>query len=159
MVVGCVYNSTLSMGHSLYSVSARGATLGNFSVYSYHSVKYWCGGAALLAKLWSCGRDCAGFGKCAAWAGYTLGLHLSHITSFSGYTVCFVNDIVSFVSHINSFVNHIANFVSHIMSFVSYITRFVNHIVSFVSHIVNFVNDIGSFVKRGAYFSAYTALF
>ncbi|NOS55521.1 MAG: hypothetical protein HOP37_04610 [Cyclobacteriaceae bacterium] len=59
------------MGHSLYSVLARGATLENFSVYSYYSVKYWCGGAALLAKLWPCGWDCAGFGKCAAWVGYT----------------------------------------------------------------------------------------
>lgn len=131
----------------------------NVSVYSYYSVNYWCGGAALLAKLWSCGRDCASFGKCAAWAGYTLGLHPSHITSFSGYTVGFVNNIVRFISHIGSFVNYIANFVSHITSFVSNITRFVNHIVSFVSYVVNFVGNVGSFVKRGSYFSGYAALF
>jgi hypothetical protein len=74
MVVRVVFDSDLSMGHSLYSVLARGATLQNISVYSYYSVKYWCGGAALLAKLWSCGRVCAGFGKCAAWVGYTFWL-------------------------------------------------------------------------------------
>jgi uncharacterized protein YfaT (DUF1175 family) len=159
MVVRGVFDSPLSVGHSLYSVLARGATLENVSVYSYYSVKYWCVGAALLAKLWSCGRDCAGFGKCAAWAGYTLGLHLSHITSFSGYTVSFVNNIVRFISHIADFVNHIANIVSHITSFVSNIARFVNHIVSFVGHIVNFVSNIVNFVKRGAYFSSYAALF
>lgn len=131
----------------------------NVSVYSYYSVNYWCGEAALLAKLWSCGRVCAGFGKCAAWAGNTLGLHLSHTASFFGYTVRFLNGIVRIVNHIGSFVNHIANFVSNIIIFVSYIVRFVNHIVRFVSNIVNFVNDIGSFVKRGAYFSAYAVLY
>ena len=159
MSVRCVCNSTLSTGHSLYSVLARGETLENVSVYSYYSVNSWCGGAALLAKLWSCGRDCAGFGMCAAWSGLTLGLHMSHTASFFGYTGSFVSNIIRFVSHIGSFVNHIANIASHITSFVSHIARFVNHIVSFVSHIVNFVNDIGSFVKRAAYFSSYAALF
>ena len=77
MIVGLVFGSPLSTGHSLYSVLARGATLENLSVYSYYSVKYWCGGAALLAKLWSCGLACAGFGKCAAWVGLTFGLDMS----------------------------------------------------------------------------------
>ena len=67
MVVRFLFICSLSTGHSLYSVLARGATLTTLSVYSYYSVKYWCGGAALLAKLGFCGRDCAGFGKCAAW--------------------------------------------------------------------------------------------
>ncbi len=145
-------NQVINHFMRIICVLARGATLENVSVYSYYSVKYWCGGAALPAKLgilrgWVCG-----FAGCAAWAGYTLGLHLSHITSFSGYTV-------SFVSHIGSFVNYIANFVSHIRSFVNYIARFGNHIVSFVSYVVNFVGNVGSFVRRGAYFSSYTALF
>lgn len=142
MVVCFLFICSLSMGHSLYNVLARGATFENFPVYTYYSVQYWCGDAALLAKLWCCGLGCAGFGKCAAWVGFTFGLHLSHTASFFGYTVCFVNDIVSFVSHISSFVNHIANFVNNIVSFVSNIARFVNNIVSFVSHIVNFVGDI-----------------
>ncbi len=159
MVVRFLFICSLSTSHSLYCVLARGATLPNLSSYSYHTVKYWCGGAALLAKLWTCGRDCAGFGKCAAWAGYTLGLHLSHTASFSGYTVSFVNNIVSFVNHIGNIVNHIANFVSNIRIFVNNIARFVNHIVSFVSNIVNFVDNIWSFVKRGAYFSGYAAPF
>jgi hypothetical protein len=148
-----------SMSHVIFLVIVMASLEWNFSVYSYYSVQYCCGGAALLAKLWSCGRDCAGFGKCAAWAGGTLGLHLNHITSFSGYTVSFVNDIVKFVSHIGSFVNHITNIINHITSFVNYIARFVNHIVSFVSYVVNFVGNVESFVKRGAYFSSYAALF
>ena len=79
-----------------------------------------------MAKALDCAVGCVAFGKCAAWVGLTFGLDLCHITSFSGYTVCFVNHIVSFVSHIGSFVNYIANFVSHITSFVSNIVRFVN---------------------------------
>lgn len=89
MVVRLVFNSPLSMSHSLYCVFARGATLENVSVYSYHSVNYWCGGAALLAKLWSCGRDCAGFGKCAAWVGYTFGLDVWQGGAFNFLSVRF----------------------------------------------------------------------
>ena len=63
-------------GHSIYTVLARRATLTTLSVYSYYSVKYWCGGAALLAKLWFCWSACAGFGKCAAWGGLTFGLDM-----------------------------------------------------------------------------------
>ena len=89
MVVRFGFGSSLSKGHSLYSVLARGATLENFSVYSYYSVKYWCGGAALLAKLWFCGRDCAGFGKCAAGVGYTFWLDVCPDGSFNFLVVRF----------------------------------------------------------------------
>ena len=76
MIVSLLFICSLSTGHSIYSVLAGGATLENLSVYSYYSVQYWCGGAALLAKLWFCGWDCAGFGKCAAWVGFTVGLDM-----------------------------------------------------------------------------------
>lgn len=33
------------------------------------SVQFWCEGAALLAKLWFYGWDCASFAMCAAWDG------------------------------------------------------------------------------------------
>jgi hypothetical protein len=89
MVVRGVFDSALSMSHSLYCVLARGATLENVSVCSYHSVNYWCGGAALLAKLWFCGWDCAGFGKCAAWAGYTFGLDVWQGGGFNFLSVRF----------------------------------------------------------------------
>jgi len=62
------------MDHSIYSLLAWGATLENLSVYSYQSDQYWCGGAALLAKLWFSGWDFAGFDMCAAWVGLTVGL-------------------------------------------------------------------------------------
>jgi hypothetical protein len=109
-------------------------------------------GCSTLGKALDCAVAGAGFAMCAAWVGLTFGLHLSHITSFSNYTACFVNNIARFVGNIGSFVNYIARFVSHI-------TRFVRNMASFVNHIVNFVGNIGSFVKRGAYFSSYAALF
>ena len=63
------------MRHSIYSVLAGGATVPNLSIYSFYSLQYWWAGAALLAKLWVCGLECAGFGKCAAWVGLTFGLN------------------------------------------------------------------------------------
>ena len=44
------------------------------AVGNVSSIGVWA--AALLAKLWFCGRDCAGFGKCAAWVDLTVGLHM-----------------------------------------------------------------------------------
>lgn len=44
----------------------------------------WCGGAALMAKLWSCGWNCAGFAMCAAWVGLTFGLDMSKSAQIRG---------------------------------------------------------------------------
>ena len=44
----------------LWNWTSAGATLENLSFYNYRSVQYWHGAAALLAKLWFCGLDCAG---------------------------------------------------------------------------------------------------
>jgi hypothetical protein len=133
MVVRLLFICSLSPKLGCETVPARGATLENLLVYSYYSVQYWCGGAALLAKALDCAVGCVAFGKCAAWVGYTFWLHLCHLAGFFGYGVSFVDNIVNFRSHIGSFVNHIDNFVSHIRSFVNNIARFVNHIVSFAA--------------------------
>ena len=77
--------SSLSLGHSIYSLLAGGATVLSLSSYTYYSLQYWCGGAALLAKLWFCGLDCAGFGKCAAWVSLTVGLDMLQIAQILGY--------------------------------------------------------------------------
>ena len=84
MIVRLLFIRSLSMGHSVYVVPARGATLENLSAYSYYSVQYWCVGAALLAKLGLCGWDCAGFGKCAAWVGLTVGLDMPKSAQIRG---------------------------------------------------------------------------
>jgi hypothetical protein len=44
----------------------------------------WTEGAALLAKLWSCGCNCVGFGRCAAWVGLTIGLDTSKSDQIRG---------------------------------------------------------------------------
>ena len=74
IVVGLRFVFSLSTGHSIYSVLARGATLENLLVYDYYSLQYWCEGAALLAKALDCAVGSVAFGKCAAWVGLTVGL-------------------------------------------------------------------------------------
>lgn len=85
MVVRLLFICSLSPKLSCETVRARGATLDNLSVYSYYSVQYWCGGAALLAKLWSCGSECAGFAMCAARVGLTFGLDMPQIVQIRSY--------------------------------------------------------------------------
>lgn len=71
-LAGCNVEPNLSV-----NPKSVGATKPNLSVCSYQSVKYWCGGAALMPKLGFCGWDCAGFGMCAAWVGLAVGLDMS----------------------------------------------------------------------------------
>ena len=37
-----------------------------------------------MAKLWFCGSACAGFGKCAAWVGFTFGLDVPKSAQIRG---------------------------------------------------------------------------
>jgi hypothetical protein len=64
------------------TMSAVGATVPNLSGCFAHSFKYWCVGAALLAKALDCGREGWAFGKCAACGGFTVGLHGITVTCF-----------------------------------------------------------------------------
>ncbi len=105
MIVRLLFICSLSLGHSLYSVLAGGATLENLSVYSYYSVQYWCVGAALLAKRWLCGWICRGFGKCAAWVGRTFGLVLSHINVRANMNrwPSFLNEVFHYFNDVECF--------------------------------------------------------
>ena len=111
--------SSLSQKLGCETVLARGATLENVSVYSCYSVKYWCGGAALLAKLWSCGRDCAGFGKCAAGAGCTLGLDVWQGGGFNFVPVGFtlMGAYFNFLDTLNCFAVTSFNLVDALIYF------------------------------------------
>jgi len=76
MIVRLLFVFSLSPKLGCETVLARGATLENLLVYSYKSVQYWCGGAALLAKALDCVVGGVAFGKCAAWVGLTVGLDM-----------------------------------------------------------------------------------
>jgi hypothetical protein len=76
MVVRLLFICCYSPKLCCETVRVRGATLENLLVYSYLSVQYWCGGAALLAKALDCAVGCVAFGKCAAWVDLTVGLHM-----------------------------------------------------------------------------------
>ena len=114
-VLWLILDSGLSMGYSLYSVSARGGNLGEFFgvllLLRQILVRGACTlGKALVLRVGLCGL----WQVCCLGRPHFLVTPKSHTASFSGYTVCFVNNIARFVSHIVRFVSYIVKSVNQI---------------------------------------------
>ena len=133
--------SSLSLGHSIYNVQAGGATVSTLSIYSYYSLQYWCGGAALLAKLWVCGWECAGFGKCAAWVGLTFGLDGLPFALFYLVPVGFLlmEDPICLMGRSFNFLDALICFVGASFNFPEERIYFVDVNINFVEALIYFV--------------------
>ena len=136
------------MRHSIYSLHAGGATVPNLSIYLYYSLQYWCGGAALLAKLWVCGSACAGFGKCAAWVGLTFGLDglpfaLFYLVPVGFFLmedpICLMGRSFNFLDALICFVDANFNFMEARIYFVGVSFNFVEATICFMEALIYFV--------------------
>ena len=141
--------SSLSLGHSIYSVQAGGATVPNLAIYTYYTLQYWCGGAALLAKLWVCGRNCAGFGKCAAWVGLTFGLNDLSFALFHAVHVGFLlmEDAICLMGRSFNFMDALICFVYASFNFMEARIYFVGVSFNFVEALIYFMEALICFVE------------
>jgi hypothetical protein len=81
-----------------------------------------------LAKLWFCGRDCAGFGKCAAWVGYTFGLDVWLDGSFNlmDAPICFTGASFNFLDALNCLVGASFNLMDTLIYFTGVSFNFMD---------------------------------
>jgi hypothetical protein len=162
MVVRLLFICSLSPKLCCETVRARGATLENLLVYSCESVQYWCGGAALLAKLWSCGSTCAGFGKCAAWVGLSFGLNMSPVRYFNFLPVGISlicgnfnsqNVLILSTDAPTYFAGAGFNFVDALIYLMGVKFNFMEARIYFVGVIFNFTEDRFNFSGARIYFA------
>ena len=122
--------------------------MSTLSIYSFYSLRYWCGGAALLAKLWVCVSACAGFGKCAAWVGLTFGLNDLPFTPFyalpMGFLlmeapICLTGRSFNFLYALNCLVGAGFNFLEARIYFVGININFVEALIYFMEALICFV--------------------
>jgi hypothetical protein len=81
-----------------------------------------------LAKLWFCGRDCAGFGKCAACVGYTFGLDVCLGGSFNlmDAPIYFTGASFNFLDALNCLVGASFNLMDALIYFTGVSFNFMD---------------------------------